>query len=219
VYDTEGVNGIKDYYVCVRECQGGLPGILLSFSEIWGGDDYQYKFNVGTYTIYIHKGVSEEAMQSLAQMSYKNNNILGWIQSVAEKCPEVRFISDRSNYGSWILWHLVNGGDEHGYMNVPFGDPIVEDIRVVTKRFLSIAVEWYDYTKISQREVVIPSYEIVNHIPRFKVETDVYRGDGFIKSNLYPYEKCHSELFHNTLEGEKARFTIVYPPQTNNKKH
>ncbi len=83
----------QQYYICVRACEGGRKGILISFGDYWSDANYKdrgyiyyYSFSQGSF--WLPKGASLDAWNALAQMyDSHRGHFKAYMKALAEMFP------------------------------------------------------------------------------------------------------------------------------------
>lgn len=214
VYDTQGVNGIKDYYICVRACEGGQRGLLLSLSNAWREEPFREKVEEQVSSpFYIHHGTDEDAWQALAQYYYEDeDNFAGWVQDVAETCPEVTFMAEDKYGYSYVIKCLLDYSKDETMRGGTYCDCADATFQTCVKKIGWKQTKHY-YKVVKQKLVEIYSHgiELESGIPKFKVEEWQFTGYEWVNV-LNTNMDHHSEEFYNSTKQEpQTRFTKIYP--------
>lgn len=83
----------KQFFICVRACEGGRKGILISFSDYWNKDSFCVK-KYGSDGAKAIVGADREAWDALAQFYYTNPTFFKeYFKEVEKKFPGFQMLS------------------------------------------------------------------------------------------------------------------------------
>lgn len=82
----------QQYYICVRACEGGLKGILLSFSSLWV-ENSERSYDSSTLTYKSPVGASLDAWDALAQLYDEDpKTFKSYIKEISKKIPDFKML-------------------------------------------------------------------------------------------------------------------------------
>jgi hypothetical protein len=198
VYDTQGVEGVKEYYLCVSECEGSHKGILLSFSPAWE-DKFIDTWNEQGVSIHTPVGTTEDAWQALAHYVYGDEvKFKNRIEDVESKFPGVQFTKTRAC--NVIMRYPDNAGTlvVFGYASCKKYNYLNKKLKRIKFRNIWQRCTWMDYV-------------IDNGIPKYETAQCDYSWYNWATDTRTHTRHYHSETFSVTPKGQTKRFTRIYP--------